>query len=280
MMNERPGPEAYLRAARVRALAGDPVGAADVMGVAVRAMGRREKEPLAWALVELAKFQSQIDQHGLAEANIRHARRIFPEYPPALLEQGRRLLAEDRAQEAVSLLRRAVSLNPLPESHWALLEALEHSGAGPEAAQVRSRLVASGAGQDPRTLSLFLATRRLEPERALQLSQRELADRQDIFTLDAHAWALLAAGRIDEAVDFSRRALALGTRDARLFFHAGVIHARAGDSAAAHQWLHRARRLEDQLWPSERRALNQEFAAILPRTPPRMASIESSGNDQ
>ncbi len=268
MMDERPGPESYARAARVRWLTGDVEGAAAMMRAAVRAMGGREAEPLAWALVKLAKYESVLAQTESAKRSVQRALAIHPDYPPALLEHARLLLAEGRAGESVTALRRTAALHSLPELQWALVEALEQSGAPEAARAVAARLVSGGARLDPRTVSLFLASRHGGPEQALSLSAAELETRRDVYTLDAHAWALLTAGRSEEALEFARRALAFGTRDARLAYHAGVILARAGQLESARSQLRLARELQDQLWPSERQGLLKEFAAVLSQTHP------------
>ncbi len=57
------------------------------------------------------------------------------------------------------------------------------------------------------------------------------AVRADIYTEDTHAWALYRAGKLAEARAASDRALALGTRDARLLYHAGAIRIALGDLA-------------------------------------------------
>jgi Flp pilus assembly protein TadD len=56
------------------------------------------------------------------------------------------------------------------------------------------------------------------------------------------AWALFKNGRVAEARAAITDALRLGTRDARLFFHAGLIHEASGDRARARDFLARALR--------------------------------------
>jgi Flp pilus assembly protein TadD len=54
------------------------------------------------------------------------------------------------------------------------------------------------------------------------------------------AWSLYKNGKIPEAVDAISHALAQGTRDAQLFFHAGMIYEKVGDSAKARSYLQQA----------------------------------------
>jgi len=65
-----------------------------------------------------------------------------------------------------------------------------------------------------------------EAGRHCQEARRE---RDDLYTEDTCAWALYRAGRLDEAEAASRKALALGTPDARLLHHAGAIRLARGD---------------------------------------------------
>ena len=67
-----------------------------------------------------------------------------------------------------------------------------------------------------------------------------LTDRQDIYAYDALAWALYKADRLDEAAAAAAEALALGTPDPRLAYHAGMIATARGEIDDARQLLQRA----------------------------------------
>ena len=64
--------------------------------------------------------------------------------------------------------------------------------------------------------------------------------RKDIYGHDALAWAIHANGKVADAVGPMMEALRLGTRDAKLFFHAGMIFYRLGDIEKATHYLERA----------------------------------------
>jgi len=57
-----------------------------------------------------------------------------------------------------------------------------------------------------------------------------------------------------------QRALAEGTEDARLFFHACVIASQSGHTADAERWLRKASELSPLLLPSERNQLQNAAA--------------------
>jgi Flp pilus assembly protein TadD len=180
------------------------------------------------------------------------ALRLATNYAPALLLQGRAHLAVSECAEAVEPLQRAVRFNPLPEYQWALAEALFECGRFDEARTVQAELRQHGADRDPRTFALYLATRREDLEVALSLAQHELNQRADVFTHDALAWCLARAERLEEARDHMEKALAEGTNDGRLFFHAAVIAVKSGRTDEARRFRARAEGLAQLLLPSER----------------------------
>lgn len=192
---------------------------------------------------------------GQAAAACQQALDFVKDYPAALLLRGRMLLSDDKPAEAVELLRRAVTKNPLPEYQWALADALRAARLTNDAIAVEGELTRTGTAHDPRALALFLATCGEQTRLALRLAERESKHRHDVFTQDALAWTLWASGRPADAWNAMERALAEKTADARLFLHAGVIAARLGRSDAQ-RWLAQARELARLLLPSERRHLD------------------------
>jgi tetratricopeptide (TPR) repeat protein len=263
MIDLRPFYQSYTRAAHLRWLRGDLDGATLLMQQAVRAASPRDPESVAWAYARLGSYAIQAgrltDAMGAVDASLQ----FVPDYAAALLVRGRTLLAQKKDEEAAGVLARAARLNPLPEYQWVLADVLRRLDRGDEARAVESKIVLEGAASDPRTLALFLSTRRMDGERAVELARRELATRRDIFTLDAMAWALASAGRVEEASTLMATALAEGTEDGRLFVHAAVIAAAAGRMADADRWARKARTLRLSLLPSE-----LELLARVRRTPP------------
>jgi len=265
VIDQRPGPQAYLRIAHLRWLKGDLDGALEMMSEAVRSTSPRTPEAAAWAHVRLALLLMQAGEFAGADAVLVGALSLKPGYPPALHVRGQLLLAQDKSLDAIPLLIQAVQADPLPAFRWTLYEALRVTGQHEAASLQKVALHRYGVTEDRRTFSLFLSTMGDDPDTALHLAMQELEQREDIFTLDAVAWALNAAERNTEALDYSRRALAEGTQDARLYLHAGVIAARAGDRDRAIELLNKARSSQQMLLPSEQQHLANEFAALQPR---------------
>src|SRR5262249_45257104 len=77
----------------------------------------------------------------------------------------------------------------------------------------------------------------LKLDDALEIMQRERQTREDVYTYDALAWCLYKKGRFIEArvaIDQARR---LGTQDARMFYHTGMIYDALGDRTQASKYL-------------------------------------------
>ncbi|MGE0884719.1 MAG: tetratricopeptide repeat protein [Blastocatellales bacterium] len=260
MMELKPGPQAYSRAAHVHWIKGDLKGARLLMQMAAQAFGQAgsgDAESAAWAWSKLAIYELQAGNLKKADQICELALQIQPEYAPALLARGRILMTENKFTEAAAIIELAEKLNPLPEYRWALAEALRAAGDEAKAETVETELAARAVSDDPRTFSIYLSTRGEQTAKAFKLAEDELQHRRDVFTLDALAWAQLAVGKNSEAWQTMQSALATGTQDARLFMHAAVIAAKANQTAEAQGYFKRVSALQSTLLPSEKERLRQ-----------------------
>ncbi len=89
----------------------------------------------------------------------------------------------------------------------------------------------------------------MKTEEAYANAKKEYEVRRDVYGADALAWTALKANKIDEAKVAIRDALSLGTQDARLFYHAGMIARARGDKSSARDYLQRAIKLNPQFDP-------------------------------
>jgi tetratricopeptide (TPR) repeat protein len=154
--------------------------------------------------------------------------------------------ADGRLDEAITDLDKAIDIIPLPEFVARRADLYRLRGAtGDATLEAKDRktvlaiaqLAGANANVYDRTLSLYLAGSGHDPVRALSLAQGEIAVRKDVYGYDALAWALLANGRPADAEAAMTTALAFGTKDAKLIYHAGMIAAALGDDATARQSL-------------------------------------------
>ena len=255
MVDLRPDLQSYARAGHVRWLTGDLEGAIELMKLAVSSSSPNDPEAGAWAFTRLATYQLQRGRTKDALASSDAALALQNDYAPAMLARGRILLALNRSADALVELRRAATLNPLPEYQWALADVLRMTGNQSGASEIDSQIKEHGASEDPRSFSFYLATRGEHLDLAVQLAQQELTNRGDIFTHDALAWSLAIAGRTAEAQSHIRQALSERTADARLYLHAGIIAALNNENTQAKRWLEKADAMQQMLLPSEREQL-------------------------
>ncbi len=265
MLDLKPCLQSYARAAQVRFLRGDLDSSRQLLRLAVGAGSQRDPEALCWAHARLATLELCAGDLGAAAAACTQALQIDQDSVPALLAQARLLAARNDTAQALVCATRAAELCPLPEHRWLLADLARQQGDATLLTATEAALHQTGAQDDPRHYALFLLSRHAHVDTALQLAERELAERQDIFTHDLHAWALLHAGRNEAAYAAITQALALDTDDARIHYHAGAIaHARK-DLAAARTHFAAAQRREQTLWPSERTDLRARRTLVASR---------------
>ena len=256
MLDLKPGFESFIRAAHMRWLKGDLAGARQLMGEVLGMIHPRELDTLAWAKTRVALYDLQAGNLPAAELDAETALQSKPTNAAAHLALGRILCAEGKEDEALDQFRAAAKDCSLPDYLWQLADHLKARGLAAEAAPIEQALRQTGRRADPRTLALYLATTGQDPAAALQLSEAELANRQDVLTWDALAWSQLASGQIIAAKETMKHALAEGTQDGRLFLHAAVIAAAAGDENEKTEYARKADDLKQMLFPSERRLLD------------------------
>ena len=143
MIDLKPSPHSYLRAAHLRWLKGDLAGAIPVMRMAARASGPRDSESAAWIYTRLSTLELQSGNLNKALRAAEVALGFQPDCAPALFAKGRTLPAQRKDEEAVAVLTRAASRNPLPEYQWLLADTLRRIDRLEEADQAFARAEAT-----------------------------------------------------------------------------------------------------------------------------------------
>jgi tetratricopeptide (TPR) repeat protein len=244
----KPDLRSYARIAYLRELYGLQDGAREALRLALDT-AREGTEPAAWTRVQLGNLYFSGGQLDAARAEYERTLRALPDYAPALAGLARVAAAEGDMERAADLLLRATAAVPLPEYVILLGDVYAAGGdqvrAGEQYELVRAmaQLQAAAGVNVDLELALFEADHPDGAKTTGQLvadARSVVTQRPSIYARDALAWALYRDGQPDAAWDEMQRALALGTRDALLYFHAGTIALARGDTAGARQQLQTA----------------------------------------
>jgi tetratricopeptide (TPR) repeat protein len=217
------------RAAYLRELHGNLSGALELMQRAYDSLPHSETEDRAWILSQMSHLELVTGDVSKAEADSSEALALFPDYHYAIGALAQVRLAQARYQEAVTLLRQRYDAATNAEILYTLAEAQELAGQHEEAMasfrkfELQSRAQSALPDNCNHELTLYYIDHAGEPSKALELARREAASRQDVFTLDAYAWALAANGDYEGASAQLQKALAMNVKDPRMLFHAGSI---------------------------------------------------------
>jgi len=240
MLDLRPGNVAGLtRAAYLRELHGDLPGAMELMQMAYDATPFQEFEDRAWLLTQLAHLNWVAGDSKKSESYANGALGLFPEYHYALGVLGQIRMAQGRTEEAVMLFQKRYAAAPHAENLYAVGEALAQAGRSAEAEKVfgefeKASLAESGMTDNSNhELIAYYTDYAKEPAKALHVAEQEIARRRDVYTVDAYAWALAAAGDYARAQEEMQKALAFGVKDPKVLRHAEAIAAHVGVQRAS-----------------------------------------------
>lgn len=242
MLDRKPNLASLSRVSYLRELYGDPAGAIAAMTQA-RTAGSGSASDLAYVSVLLGDLLRGQNRLGEAAASYQAALASVPAYTPAAVGLARIDAARGNLASADRRLQGAVTTLPLPETvalYGDVLAALHRPG---EAAQQYALVRATEALQRANGVVVDFESARFEADHArdpgarpatvVALARKALAARPTVYGHDVLGWALRQAGSPAAALPEANAALALGTRDAMLYYHRAVIEADLGQRAAA-----------------------------------------------
>jgi tetratricopeptide (TPR) repeat protein len=274
-----PGAGSLVRAGHLDLLTGESASGVAAIQAAVGAAIDEGTEggSLAWYLIRLGDALAATGDPDRAAAARLAAVQVAPDgwAPRAALSRSQ--AAEGDLDAAIASLDAAIAIVPQPEllarrSDLYELRALpgdaERATADRATLDAIATLGEANGGVYDRAITLYLADHRLEPDRAVAMARAELAVRPDLYGHDALAWALLAAGRADEAQAEIDVVLASGLRDPRILYHAGMIAAARGQTTMARAHLEMSLQLDpafDPLQASRARVALAELDAEVAR---------------
>ena len=243
MMNAKPNSQSYARAAHLRALHGDTSGAVEMFKLAARTADPADKEAQSWCLTQLGDLQWRNGRYDEAINAYAEALAVSPDYPLAMFGKGRAAAAKGDHRAAIVLISGSVERSPHTYSIIQLGDVL-HAAGKPEQAEQMYRLAddaeALGDTHDAHRMALYWADHGINLDEALKIAEADYAELKDIYAADILAWCLYKKGRPAEARAKAAEAMRLGTNDAMIYFHAGMIEAALGNHGAAKALLKKA----------------------------------------
>lgn len=207
----------------------------------------------------------------LNAGRIDEAEKLYASVPPgidayhdATAGLGRIRAMRGKDDEAIELYVKAVAIGPDPHMLAALGDLYLKAGQPDRAAPLFEQLLkrTEGKAEYLRERAMFLANHDRDLPRALALAEEDLLQRKDVYGYDALAWALYKNGRAEDASRAMAEALKLGTKDANLDYHAGMIHHRLQDREKAKMFLAKALSLNPAFDPRRADEARKTLEAI------------------
>ncbi len=264
MVDLEPATPSLARASYTWELRGDAGRARNLMRRALDAAS--DPSDAAFARCHLAVLALDRGDAAGALDQVQAGLRAAPHTPSLLEARARAHAALGHPDAAVRDYKAAIARVPQPAYVIALGELQQSLGHLKEAREqyafyrTQERLYShAGVVQDAEA-ALFEADHG-DPHKAVALGRQAVGSRPFLAGQDAYAWALHAAGRDEDALARSDKALQLGTRSALYHFHRGMIEHALGDEDAARTDLRTALETDPHFHPlhapAARRALRR-----------------------
>jgi tetratricopeptide (TPR) repeat protein len=224
------------RLARLDLAHGKPAGARTHFQSMLKEVAGGPPEAHAWTLVQLGELAFRTGDWGSAERHYAAALAVRPDDLAAQEHLAELRGAAGRIEEAAALWQAVIEKSARPEFCQALGDLYAFAKAPENARPWHQRAeagylasVKAGHVLYCHHLAGFYADSQPDPAQALSWARRDLELRHSLEAWDALAWALYQNNQFPEAVEAIGRALASGTSDAHVLYHAGLIRMSAGD---------------------------------------------------
>jgi tetratricopeptide (TPR) repeat protein len=230
-----------------------------------RARLKLPREQVAWLHLRIGDLELRSGQLGAAQRAFQAGLAVAPADARLLAAMARVAAARARWADVIRYGEAAVAVAPDPATLGLIGEGYAAQGDSANAEQFYGAMEAvtlAQPGTFHRAWSLFLLDHQRRIPEVLARVQDEVLTRRDIYGWDLLGWALHRAGRDREALPAIAKAMALGTQDAMLFYHRGMIELALGHRVAARSDLERALAINPFFSPSGAREARAVLAGL------------------
>jgi tetratricopeptide (TPR) repeat protein len=258
------------RLARWAEISGRPAEARSLLHAARDLAVRRPglvPEQVAWFHLRVGDFELRHGDLDAAEEALRAGLEVFPEDRRLLAAMARLEGARENWAEAIDFGERAVAAAAEPGTLALLADLYAASGDAERAAEYARVVEVSLAGSAEayhRAEGLFLLDHGRRVPQVLAQARADLRTRRDVYGHDLLAWALHRSGRHAEARQAMTAALARGTRDPMLLYHAGMIEKALGRPERSREYLRDALDIAPNFHPVHARLAREALACQAP----------------
>jgi len=265
MLNLRPGIPSFTRASYDLELHGNIEGARNALQQALDTAF--SPSDVAFCRTYLGQLSfSQGDLDGAAE-HYAAGLQVAPDEPSLLIGQARVAAARGEEQAALEGYGTVVNLRPLPDylvefgAYLMSLGRTEEADAQFALFETTLLLFQGNGVRDSLTLALVEADHG-DPVAAVAAAEEERAQRENIDSADALAWALHSAGRDADALPYAEQATGIGGRNALFLYHRGIIEQALGLTEQARQSLDAALDTNPYFSPLQAPLAKEALAAL------------------
>jgi tetratricopeptide (TPR) repeat protein len=211
------------------------------------------QETRAWFELREGELAMRMGRVRAAEAAFRAGLAIEPNDPRLLGAMARLSAVRGKHSAAISWGERSLAVQ-LDADVLALMStayaALGDTARAAEFSAAMEAAISQQPGPFHRSWTLHLLEHDPVDPGLLSRAQQEFETRKDIYGADVLAWALHRSGRSAAADGYMAQALRLGTPDAMLWYHDGMIALAIGDRPRAKKSLQRALEVNPYFHPS------------------------------
>ena len=223
------------------------------------------KEQVAWFHLRLGDIE-------MRNGRMRGARELF-EQGLAIEPNDYRLLdamshleaVEGNPKKAIEYGERGIAIKLDPATLGTIGDAYAATGDQAQAEEYYKTMEVAVAGQPGayhRAWSLFLLDHNRRIPEVLANVEKEIETRKDVYGYDLLAWALHKGHRDAEASAAMMQARRLGTIDAMLFYHEGLIDRALGKNGRARYFLSKALETNPAFHPTQPREIKAVLDSI------------------